>query len=269
MILAKGMLMTFEPLKVLQSVLEFYYSSGIIESKTKPVSIRNERIIQIKGISQKYEQLLFFLLGHLLPDFTPLVIDFIIEKTSSPQTVYLVTQFLLPPASNTSLNQLREAIDSDDRFRKLLTLAQSDCSDAPSSLDGCSRCLKLVYPVDGLIEEESIPIINMPELLERFDGDEMAYTLLDGFVMNARRHLLLLSSAADKLDWAEAFRHSHALKGGALNVCASPFASRAKAIETAIKAGQYEIVPAAIQQLEHACSELEAAWDSYREEHLG
>ena len=261
--------MTFEPLKVLHNVLEFYYSSGIISLEDKPVQILNERVIQVKGLPQKYEQLLFFLLGHLLPDFTPLKIDFLIEEKNSPAQINLNTRFQLPPASNTSLNQLLEAIDGDERFKKLLNLAQSDCNDVPGNIEGCPRSLNLNCPVENIVEEAAIPVIDMPELLDRFDGDEMAFTLLEGFVMNARRHLLLLTTAAEKLDWNEAFRHSHALKGGALNICASPFASKAKAIESAIKAGQYTEVSTAIIELEHACSELESAWDNYREEHNG
>ena len=217
--------MSFEPAKIVGNVLEFYYSAGIIKLQDNPVKIEKTTIPLLNEQQQKYEQLLFFLLGHLLPEFTPLTIDFRLQGESA--NTQLLTLFGLPPASTAALAQLNDAINSDERLKKLLSLAKAHCTDLPGVSVAYSCQLELSVPISVSIKDLSAPIIDFTELLERFDGDEVAFTLLEGFVMNARRHLSLLVNAVDKLDWNEAHRHSHALKGGALNICAEPFAAMA------------------------------------------
>ncbi len=251
--------MSFEAEKVIQSVLEFYYSSGIISSKSDTISVKVEGSNSFIGNRQHYEQILFFVFGHLLPEFITPVIR--VSSQINPLAL-LKTSFLLPGTSGAARDQLMTTIEEDRRLKKLLKLAGAETT----IVEDEGQAVVVLFPVESVLQLGSEPVVNVSELKTRYDSKEIALTLLEGFVMNSRRHLTLLINAISKDDWQEAHRHAHALKGGALNVCAEAIVQRAKSIEIAIKDQHYDILKQAIQALETACSDLESTWSDYREE---
>lgn len=256
--------MTFEPKQILKNVLDFYGGAGTAAQADELVRVEGASPL-VRGNPAAYEQLLFMVFGYLLPDFGPLRIVWSVERLpDGPQT--LDTLITLPPASATSLDQLRSAIFGDKRLLRVLGHNRSGIRELPAACN-CRICFG--FGLDSADGAQEIPPIDFAELAKRFEEADLAFGLLEGFVANARRHLLLLISAADTLDWNEAFRHAHSLKGGALNVCAAPFATKAKAVETTIKSGDHGAVPALIAELDNACAELEAAWKSHRESEHG
>ena len=64
--------MTFEPAYLHQHVLDFYRTSGTVGSSPDRVSLSTHGPRRVHGSGQYFEQSLYFLLGHLLPDYDPL-----------------------------------------------------------------------------------------------------------------------------------------------------------------------------------------------------
>ncbi len=258
--------MTFEPAKCVLGVLEFFASSGVITSKATPIPVRPASFRLVEGDSQKYEQLLFMLVGHMIPEFTPQSIDFLIGNGAVPPGMTeMITNFQLPPASAISLSGLRETLATDERLRKLAEVSNAVWIDQALEFDASSRKLCFSFPVRSIFESERQPAFDLVELKERFEDEEAIRILVDGFIMNANRHVSMLISAVEKQDWTEAHRHAHTLKGGALNICAEPVGIKAKQVEFAIKEGRLGGIMTDIEQLSGLCNELVRFWDVHRE----
>lgn len=229
--------MNFEPHRVLKSVHDFYISSGIADPAKETVLVKPSDIPVLEGDRQKYEQVNLFIFGHLVPDFTPVTVNFELKGT------FLRTIFGLPPASNSAYHNLFEDLSQDTRLDKINQSCQARLR---TSLE--PPILILDFPATHNTDDKSPPF-DSEELRRRFETLAVAATLIDGYISNGRRHLALTERATDSLDWDEAFRHVHALKGGALNLCASQLINACKDFESALRNKDMAIIPELFQQV--------------------
>ena len=125
------------------------------------------------------------------------------------------------------------------------------------------------FPISSPPTRPPLPVIDFKELLERFDHPEIAGQMMEWFVCDAIKKVSSIRTAIRVMEWTEAHRLSHSLKGSALNVGASSFARSAKEMELAIKEQRYQNVPEFLKQLETACRELESFWKNHHGELYG
>lgn len=257
--------MNFETDKMLRNVLEFYQSSGLLPSGTEPVEIDTNACFSADGNRGQMEQVLFFVFGHLLPEFIPRKITCCRLPGTAGAMETLGIRLDFTGVTVISMQEMFQSLMDDPRLKRMIASNNSSLELTVDKESG-TKSLELHFPVAVILAEPANVVIDFQELEKRYDGLELAITLLDGFVMNASRHISLMRSAMEHGDWKEAHRHAHALKGGALNVCADNLARKAKNVELLIKDGHYTDVADQIDQLERACAELEETWFKHQEE---
>lgn len=245
--------MNFEPQRVLKSVHDFYISSGIADPAQETVLVKPCNIPVLDGDRQKYEQINLFVFGHLVPDFTPVIVS--LELKGS----YVRTIFELPKASNSAYHTLFEDLSQDTRLDKINQSCQARLR---TSLE--PPLLILDFPArhntDG-----SLPPLDREELRNRFETLSAAASLLEGYVSNGKRHLALIERAAENKEWEEAFRHIHALKGGALNLCATQLTNACKDLETALRQKDIVPIPELFQKVHLQFERLASYYESNKE----
>jgi len=256
--------MNFEIERTIRSVLDFYQSSGLLASNLPTIQCND--CFCADGKSEALEQMLYFIFGHLFPESVPTKIECSSELGTSGTNLRL--NLVFSGFSLTAIKEVYTLLQEDQRLKKMLDLSKSNLQ-LVIHPESDYKEFSLSYPVEKTYEQAQDQIINFADLEKRYDDLELGKTLLEGYVMNASRHISLMKSSMEKEDWKEVHRHAHALKGGALNVCAEALARKAKNIETKVKENNYIDIQAYVDQLESACIDLEKAWAKYQEEANG
>jgi len=248
--------MNFDPLRILRSVVEFYISSGIVEPDSSLVNIASVQLPLLTADNQKYEQINLFIFGHLLPAFIPLglSLEFIPSKSM------LRTYFSLPSASASAYHNLFDELSMDSRMEKLNILCGAKLK---TQLEPAR--LVMDFPVSLPTKNLALEPIDIDELKQRFDTLEIANTLVAGYISNGKRHLLLLEKAVDVHDHNEAFRNIHALKGGAMNICAPELIQKCKELELMIKNEETQLQAVKIRELADYFKKLEQYYEANKE----
>jgi HPt (histidine-containing phosphotransfer) domain-containing protein len=254
--------MTFEPAFLHQHVLNFYRTIGTVGSSPNRVSLSAHGPRRVPGSGQFFEQSLYFLLGHLLPDCDPLCGELFISSS------HVRLRYRLP-VDVSKADLLEQHLAEDHRLQHLLGKVSASC--LMLGPDGRSPCYRigLDFPIDSPSTESTLAIIDFKELLDRFDSPEIATQMMEWFVHDAAKKVSSIRTSIRAMEWQEAHRLSHSLKGSSLNLGAGSFALSAKEMELAIKEHRYQNVPEILKQLETACRELEAFWKNHHGELYG
>lgn len=248
--------MMFEPACLHQHVLNFYRSTGSLGSSPDWVSMTLRGPHRVSGSGQHFEQSLYFLLGHLLPDYAPLHGEMLISASR------LQLWYSLPARSELIATVLGQALAEDNRFQHLLEIARASCQVCNPDDRHTSIRVELGFPLQTMHACHDTPILDLAGLEERFGCSDMAQQMLELFVANARLNVSSLRDSIRLMNWSEAHRLAHTLKGGALNLGAGMFARAAKDMELAIKEHRHQALPVILERLETACQELESAWQN-------
>jgi HPt (histidine-containing phosphotransfer) domain-containing protein len=248
--------MTFEPSCLHQHVLDFYRKNGITRSPVERSSLIVNGPRRVQGSAQHFEQSLFFLLGHLLPDYDPLAGELRVT------TRQLQLRYRLPLDCAGHATRIASRIARDSHFQRFLeTTATQWLVQEPDTVDPCLR-VGLDFPHMPPASRSSLPTMDLEGLADRFGDQEIGKEIAETFVTNAGFQISLMRTAIRRLDWDEAHRLAHSLKGGALNIGAEAFADSARHLEKAVKECRLKDVPELIRDMENACQELETAWRS-------
>lgn len=107
--------------------------------------------------------------------------------------------------------------------------------------------------------------LNLPELLDRVEGDEdLLRELLALFQEDLPASREALQAAMDGGDLGEIERAAHRLKGMLANLSAGGAASFAAEIESAARAGNAPKIPGLVQLFDPQIIALSAALDSFK-----
>jgi HPt (histidine-containing phosphotransfer) domain-containing protein len=246
--------MTFEPSCLHQHVLDFYRKTGAVRSPNERSRLSVEGPRRIPGSGQHFEQSLFFLLGHLLPDYDPLAGELRITEKQ------LQLRYRLGADFAGDATRISSRIAGDSRFLRFLeTTGTQWLVLEPDSIDSALR-VGLDFPIKPASPPRQLATLDLDGLADRFGDAETGLSIAELFVTNTQYQISLLRSAIRSLDWEETHRLAHTLKGGAMNIGAEAFADSARNLEKAIKERRFQAVPEMIRDMEDACRELDAAW---------
>ncbi len=110
------------------------------------------------------------------------------------------------------------------------------------------------------ITHDSAPVFDRAAMLERLMGDEeLAGTILDGFLEDIPRQIQALREFLDAGDVPGADRQAHTIKGAAANVGGEALRELASEMEMAAKAGDLAMVAARMTDLEKRFEQLKRA----------
>jgi two-component system, sensor histidine kinase and response regulator len=142
-----------------------------------------------------------------------------------------------------TLNQLvpdRSAQSQVDQSNQMGQTSQLDQIGQPSQTG----------PTDPADAEESTPIFDRNELLERLGGrEEMLGRFIDMFIRNVDGYMALLLSAVEAGDTAQVRIQAHTIKGAAANIAARRVRETAYTIETHAREGSISEAVELLQQL--------------------
>jgi HPt (histidine-containing phosphotransfer) domain-containing protein len=215
--------MNFEPGKVIRNALDFYISSGIVATEPAPAIIEPYQGPELDGDRQKLEQVMLFVLGHLMPDYAPLQI------IPNLKNNYLRTCFQLPQGSSSGYYRLFDNISQDQRLAKL---TESSGAKLRTSLE--PPLIYLDFPIHRQENLDQQAILNPADLKHRFESLANAATMIESYLSNGRRHLSLLEQNINASNFDECQRHLHALRNGAVHIFALALKQSCSDLEIAL-----------------------------------
>jgi HPt (histidine-containing phosphotransfer) domain-containing protein len=248
--------MTFEPTCLHQHVLDFYRKAGFLRLPREHSNLTVEGPRRINGSGQYFEQSLYFLLGHLLPDYDPLAGEL---RVTAKQ---LELRYRLPADCAGHAPRISRRITGDRHFQRFLeTTGTLWLVEEPDRLDPSLR-VGLVYPLRPAPASRKLSVLDLDGLAERYSDRGIGLEIAETFVTNASFQISLIRTAVRGLDWAKTHRLAHSLKGGAMNIGAESLADSARNLERAVKEQRFQTVPELLRDMENDCQALESAWRS-------